>query len=107
MAHPDVTFVMVYIAEAHAEDEWPIGGAVRLRQHRKLTERTTACTRCVEQLGIKMRVFVDTMNNEFDAAYAAWPIRHFLIRDRVLQGVAHVDRDGLYSLDDLCRWLES
>jgi hypothetical protein len=97
----------VYIAEAHAEDEWPIGSTVRISQHRSLSERIEACTECIEQLKIGMRVVVDTMQNSFDNSFAAWPIRHFLVRNRVLQSVAHVGTDGLYSIDDVHMWIKS
>lgn len=34
--------VLVYIAEAHASDEWPLGRHVRIRQHRALEDRVAA-----------------------------------------------------------------
>eukprot|EP01049_Picozoa_sp_SAG25_P004751 SAG25_NODE_306_length_10078_cov_13.534923_6_plen_185_part_00 len=62
-----VLFRLVYIAEAHATDEWPISSAryttdgepVQLRQPRTAAERIDAATRYQKAYGITMPVFVD------------------------------------------------
>ena len=94
-------FRLVYIAEAHATDEWPIasgrytadGEAVCLTQPRNADERRAAAQAYVEAYGIALPVLVDPppepaaqqipgaaepqagKDGEFEARFAPWPLR--------------------------------
>jgi len=74
--------VFVYIAEAHALDEWQmqpnLDEDVLLRQHVTLDERFAAACAGVERLGLTMPVLVDGMDDAVSEAFAAWPERLYV-----------------------------
>ena len=74
--------VFVYIAEAHALDEWQmqsnVDEGVLLRQHVTIEERFAAAREGVKRLGLTMPVLVDGMDDAVSAAFAAWPERLFV-----------------------------
>ena len=83
---------MLYIQEAHAQDEWPIssarlsrtGAPILINQHRTMQERLGACRDFVRDFGIStehIEVAVDAVQgNPFQTAYAAWPIRWYIFQ---------------------------
>jgi hypothetical protein len=84
--------VIVYIEEAHAQDEWPIssarlsrtGAPVVYRQHTTQGERLRACGDFVRDYGLDtahVTVATDLIgSNPFQTTYAAWPIRWYVFR---------------------------
>eukprot|EP01050_Picozoa_sp_SAG11_P027668 SAG11_NODE_7098_length_1194_cov_1.010046_2_plen_158_part_00 len=99
-----VDFLFVYVMEAHASDEWPLGlRRSTTPQHRDIEARCTAAkcfrarkTRSNLQCGdtlvhdwqgepadVKAAAtvswFVDTMANEFYHAFGAWPEGHIVV----------------------------
>jgi hypothetical protein len=80
-------FALMYVAEAHATDLWPIRssrangsrGPVNIRSHQDDEERAVVATRFVNDFGMRdFRIFIDTLpNEEFEKAYAPWPVRIF------------------------------
>ena len=62
-----VSFAMVYVAEAHACDEWPIQssrhngdrGAVCIQQHKTTADRCAAAAVFIRDFGVSMPVLVD------------------------------------------------
>jgi Iodothyronine deiodinase len=74
--------VFVYIAEAHALDEWQmeanVDEDVLLPQHVTLDERFAAARVGVERLGLTMPVLVDGMDDAVSDAFAAWPERLYV-----------------------------
>ena len=64
----------VYIAEAHAVDEWQMESNVEegvlLHQHATLEERFAAAREGVERLGLTMPVLVDGMDDAVSEAFA-------------------------------------
>ena len=72
----------VYIAEAHAVDEWQMESNVEegvlLHQHGTLEERFAAAREGVERLGLTMPVLVDGMDDAVSEAFAAWPERLYV-----------------------------
>ncbi len=74
--------VFVYIAEAHALDEWQmqsnVDEGVLLRQHVTIDERFAAAREGVERLGLTMPVLVDGMDDAVSEAFAAWPERLYV-----------------------------
>lgn len=76
-------FAFVYIAEAHADDEWQLApnleeGAV-LDQQVTLEERRRQAHGTAARLGLTMPLFLDEMSNGTSAAFAAWPERLVLV----------------------------
>jgi len=76
--------LIVYIAEAHAADVWPInstrcsGPGNSVLTPTSLEERSAVAERMVESLklrGTHVSVLVDGMDDAFLETYASWPIR--------------------------------
>jgi len=129
----NVRFVMVYVAEAHAEDEWPISsarynagrGPVRVTQPRTGAERRALAERFQRDFDPAGDVFDDVLvddveaGDEFERAFAPWPFRFFGVSSRgvhygqtvrsggdlrVLEYVAH-PRAASYDLEELRNWV--
>ena len=69
-------FQAVYIRESHARDEWPVGLPFSAFDAPKtLEERCGLAQRFVDmwRLSKNIPVLVDSMDNAFNDAYAAWP----------------------------------
>jgi len=101
-----VQWVLVYICEAHAEDEWPIGApVVAVNQHKTVEQRAKACADCLDALGAKLPTVLDSMENEFNDLYAAWPLRFYLIDNGVIEHIA-MPTQGAYDMTEIDRWLK-
>ena len=84
-----VDFLMVYIEEAHAEDEWPVRSAryndgvpVRVNQPRTLSDRLAIATEFVSRFKLmNLPTLVDDpeKGNLFSSAFAPWPIRFYVV----------------------------
>ena len=105
---------LIYIAEAHAEDEWPIGSEIKINQHCNVTERAAAAQACLQGTGLKNWPFyVDS--NQFEQQYAPWPIRFYVYRKRDVGGLSDIYCDwisepshgGYYDWPELVRMLYS
>jgi len=80
-------FLTVYILEAHAVDEWPISSAryspkgtpVSFAQHKEIRERHDAAQQFVTDFNYCIPMVLDTMDDEFQKAYAPWPIRIYIV----------------------------
>lgn len=78
-----VAFFVVYIKEAHAEDQWASRAnreeGIRVREPRSDTERAAVAERCRLHLGISIPLVVDSIDNVVARAYGAWPDRLYLV----------------------------
>jgi len=97
-----VRWVFVYISEAHAEDEWPIRsgrynqgqGPVCLKQPKGTEERAELAREFgrrfgVGEVGEGPRLLVDPLPSDaFEGAYAAWPIRYYVVRGVAIEYVS-------------------
>ena len=74
-------FLVVYIAEAHASDEWPVGKLTSVTtQPKNLAHRRDLATVVHEDLlHSEVEVVVDDMSNSFQKTMACWPIRMFVV----------------------------
>jgi len=72
---------MVYITEAHAQDEWPIGDPLQINQPVTDAERVGVARQFAEDYEIQLPVLVDSVSNQFEEAYAAWPIRFYVLEE--------------------------
>jgi hypothetical protein len=79
-----VDFLGVYISEAHASDEWPLGVKYVFEQPKEMETRLSIASKFVKDFGVKLPVLVDTMENEFDAKFASWPERFYIVQDNKL-----------------------
>ena len=106
--------MIVYIAEAHAADEWPIGSTRcagpgnSVARPTSLAERQALSRRMVEALRLDEGgppVYVDGMDDAFLETYAAWPVRIFGIgRDGRLARIAQPEA-ATFQLPPLREWL--
>lgn len=81
-------FVVCYIEEAHAQDEWPIGSVLKYNQPKTLDERCqiasdfvkvfTVCSGrwgrkssfCLQATGCQLPIVVDYLDNAFESTYS-------------------------------------
>ena len=88
----NVNFVAVYIQEAHAQDEWPISSArftndgvpVCVPQPKSIEERVAVAKLFQSKYNFRLPMLVDTMSNDFDAVFAPWPLRFYILQRGVL-----------------------
>ena len=83
-------FLMVYIAEAHAADKWPVGDPVVANQPKRLKERLSLANSFVSEYSIDkeplLHMVVDNLSDmsphesdPADRAYAFWPTRFYVV----------------------------
>jgi len=100
----------VYVAEAHARDEWPVGQRISaIEQPTTLEQRVAAARSFVEMHGVRMDVLVDTMSNEFLHTWGSWPFRFYGLEAGcvALKAQPGQDSPSCYNLQDLEDWLAS
>lgn len=103
---PDgVQFLLIYIAEAHAYDEWPVGDHLllgrRILQPRRLEDRLQLAKQFARSYVLDaLELLVDEPAADgaggFDATYAAWPTRFYLLRDGEVAWVAAPNENHEY-----------
>jgi len=109
--------VLVYIAEAHASDKWPINSTVyagpgnSVTTHRTVSERIATCQRMLSALqldGCSVEVYVDSMGDEFLNTFACWPTRLFGIGcdGRTVERIAS-PHDAGFELGPMLTWLHT
>lgn len=88
-----VNFVSIYIAEAHADDEWPIRTEkkLKIKQHQTIEDRQAAAKLLQEEYGWKIPLVLDSMENAFQTAYSGWPLRIVLIGNNRSPDVSRVE----------------
>lgn len=110
-----VDFLLVYVAEAHATDVWPIRsarangnrGPVNIPTHKDDNERALVATRFRKDFGLadRFRVFVDPLpEEEFEKAYAPWPVRIFCLDGAKLSYISEPS-DAEVPIWELQGWL--
>jgi hypothetical protein len=108
----------VYIEEAHAVDEWPVGALTSVTEQPKTLERRIELARRVHASptllngATNVEVLCDTMENRFQDTMACWPIRFFVLEPTsgVLRFKAQPDLSPDvygYPLDVLGDWLNN
>jgi len=112
--HGRAAFALVYIAEAHASDEWPVGLSIsHARAPRTLPERMELARQLVVRTqrqcpSWNVPVLVDGMEDLFQQSFAAWPMRFFVLDGgRVVHKAQPDPETCTYHLDDLEAWLET
>lgn len=75
----DVEFFVVYIREAHASDSRRPDPVLDVKQPKTFVERLGVANTCRSDLGLKLPMLIDGLENKTEAAYGAWPDRLFLV----------------------------
>jgi hypothetical protein len=97
----------VYIAEAHARDEWPVGKTIScVDQPTILTQRLENARQFKMNFNLEMPMLVDNMDNTFHATYGSWPFRFYIIYNGKLALKAEPDQANFaYNIDELDNWI--
>ncbi len=68
-------FLTIYIEEAHAVDGWYLekSGCPSIRDHVTLEDRMDAAKLFVKNLNFPIETVVDTLKDEANTHYRAWP----------------------------------
>lgn len=78
-----MTFLTVYIREAHPEDGWVLeenrDGGIAVTEPRTAAERAQLAKLCAEVASTGATLLVDDMDNSTALAYGAWPDRLYLV----------------------------
>jgi len=81
----NVVIVAVYITEAHASDEWPVGPSISFcRQPKSIEERCQLAQKFVNTRLYRVPMLVDTIDNDFQKSFAAWPFRYYIIKNNLI-----------------------
>jgi hypothetical protein len=108
-----VAFKLVYIAEAHASDEWPIGNAYQMHTVlRGLRQTTTLEARCriaqqlVDDFRITIPVLVDDpATDDFQKRFEPWPFRYVVVAPNGQCTCVSQTKDAFLDLAPLARLL--
>jgi len=80
-------FLIVYIQEAHAQDQWPISSGranpgkqpVLYNQPTRLEQRIAIAQDFTRNLAPQIPMVIDQMSNDFEKAYCPWPMRLYVL----------------------------
>ena len=78
-----IDFYLVYIREAHPSDGWQVRAniedSLEFLEPKTQDERAEMAGVCMLDLGFKMPMLLDNMENEVDVKYAALPERLYVL----------------------------
>jgi len=102
-------FLVIYIAEAHARDQWPAGKTIScVDQPTTIERRLENAQECKKNFKFEMPILVDNMENTFHLTYGSWPFRFYIIYDGKLALKAELDKETFcYDTDELDQWLDN
>ena len=96
-----VTFVVVYIREAHPEEGWVVtpnrDAGILVNDPTSTDERVEVAAACAINLQIRMPVVVDEVDDQIALAYGALPDRLYLIAED--GSVAYQGEPGPWGFD--------
>lgn len=72
-------FVSVYLSEAHAADEYPLGRHVVVNRHTTLSERAAAASGFASAVGWRLPLLLDGMDDALAVALSAHPERYYVL----------------------------
>ena len=79
----EVTFLIVYIREAHPEDGWVLSDnrkqGIAVADPATEGERATVASTCALRLRTRIPVLIDGLDDAVALAYGGWPDRLYLI----------------------------
>jgi hypothetical protein len=96
-----VSFLAVYILEAHPSDVWQMRSNIKEKvvfaSPKDEEERALVAGACVRKLGIKFPAVLDGFDNTVEKAYTGWPDRIYLIDAK--GRVAYKSRPGPFGFE--------
>jgi len=72
--------LFIYIDEAHACDEWPLGTHSLTKKHVTIEDRIAAAKEFLEKTKFPFPTVVDTIQNDFNEKFAVWPERYYIFQ---------------------------
>jgi hypothetical protein len=101
-------FMVIYILEAHARDQWPMGKTIScVDQPTTLEQRLENARECQKHCQFEMPMLIDTMDNNFHLTYGSWPFRFYVIYNGKLVLKAEPDKNTFsYHIDELDEWID-
>ena len=76
-------FRVIYISEAHPSDGWQVPknerDRVLVKTHKTVEDRKAAAKRLRDDLGIKIPILIDDLEDHVAKAYQAWPDRIYIV----------------------------
>lgn len=111
-AYDGLDVVTIYIAEAHAADEWTLldstnaeeDGKWNVQLARDIESRVALAKDWVDWIKPSTTYLVDTMDDSARLAYGAWPERLVVVEDGVVQYYGDHGPWG-YKPEELAEWL--
>ena len=106
-ASDGMCFAVVYIAEAHARDQWPMGKTIScVDQPTTLEQRLENARQCKTKFNFEVPMLVDNMNNDFHLTYGSWPFRFYVIHQGklVFKAEPH-EQTFAYDITELNAWI--
>jgi hypothetical protein len=103
-----IKFLFIYITEAHADDEWPIGSSIQIKQPKTNQQRIYAVNQFIQATQWNQQlipIYVDFIQNQFDEIYAAWPVRFYIMKQNQILHIAEPD-NASYDMFDLQKKIE-
>ena len=96
-----VDMVTVYIEEAHASDEWPIGSRICYVQPKCDADRISIANDFIKSTGYRLPLLIDpvSLDNPFSKVYSPWPIRFYVIDGRKKLSYIAEPIEGSYPLE--------
>lgn len=73
---------------------WPIGNDYRYAQHKTIADRIAMADKFIADYEWNVPTYVDTMTNDFNRVYSAWPDRAFVIFEGRVVYMSEVDNEG-------------
>ncbi len=74
---------MVYVTEAHPTDGWQVPDnekdGILIAKHKTFADREKAAEQLRKDLGFKLPIVIDGMDDKISKAYDGWPDRIFII----------------------------
>lgn len=105
--HGRATIVVVYLREAHATDEWPMGNHVQVKQARCFQERALAASQFVTATNLTVTsIFVDNEEDKFMHLLSAHPQRFFVIDCQGVLRLKAAPVEGGYDISEVGETLE-
>jgi hypothetical protein len=104
-----ICFLAVYIAEAHARDQWPVGKTISCAdQPTTLQQRLTNAQQFQQNFNFQMPMLVDNMDNTFHNTYGSWPFRFFVISEGKLVLKAEPNKENFtYDMNEIDHWINN
>jgi len=104
-----IRFLAIYIAEAHARDQWPVGKTIScVDQPTTLEQRLKNAQEFQKNFNFQMPMLVDNMNNSFHHTYGSWPFRFFVISDGKLILKAEPQQEIFsYNVNEIDHWIDN